>query len=666
MADSFLKDALDALGEMAEWRIPAAFADRLARTTNNAEVAAVVRDIIAGVPGILDWPLHLIAQRLQTRGTTASRIAGALLDLIPPLAAEVRQRTGISEADARTETARRFMEKYASIRSTLPTPGGPVADPAPTATTTPTPAPASSVSKIQQNIGRAATEGGFSERERLVLVYMFRILRIEGSPGSDIVAELEGEARSGKRGLLDAIKENSADIKAMFATIGDDFDMAYSSYESMRALERDGEDASTNRAAWREAAKNFVRRLMPVFEFLLMGHAERHPDSTMAAAALDILDRLNMFADLEPSSAFQRAQNIQRTVVSVSRKLLMAFGAILLFFVVAVAVTATWPASLGTIAWWFTVTIVCGSALATIIGAKTERNDIALTGAFTAFGIAPVVLTVAWVLTTVFVTVPDWRAFWMTLIVVVVLDLITFSLAQKAIQTVGGIPSFLLSFFPNKEEAKAAAAKIASTHFLANISSTIAGAVIMLMAPIVITYLLETPVQFRVGTLAVIAVFACIYAYLKRSATMKDYAAYKSKKVMEATEKHDVANVDLAYSGLKVVTIGSLALYVLVAFLGTSTLVEAKDAAAQGVRRTVGIVSDGGDAVLSKAEESTRKGGAKAKVSAPAQKSSTRSSGKTLNCGGEEISATKVAARKKALGGAPRKGTENNYPWNCR
>lgn len=678
------KDSVDALAEMAEWQLPSVLAKRLAHANNPLGVALVLRDAIASVPGFLSWPLHVIAQRLMTRGTPTAMVMAAMIDFIPPLAESVRQRTGITAAQAQEETASRFFGQYASMHTKLSNLiGGPMATtPTPPATSTvtaTTAAPVSKASRVQMNLTGALEKGAYTPDQRAVILMMFRILRIEGKPGSDVVAELEGEARTGLRSLVDTIADNSTGLKVMFDDIGEDFTSAMSCYEAIRELERAGDSTSDGRKAWRGAAASFVRHLIMVYEYLLLGNADRNPQSALASSAMDLMDNLNLFAGLEPSSTLQRAKKAQRTAAQVARGGAMAFVTMVMFFLVAVIVTVAFPKYLAEIALAFTAMVIFGSAVVTVagcaIGEKTEilgftlrGNAMALTGAFTMFVVAPIVLTVAWVLATFFATEPNWLPFWMTLSVVAVLDLITFSLVQKGLQSLGGLPSLFLSFFPNMEEAKAAAAKLAANNFLANISATIAGAIIMALVPVSIAFALEIPVSVRMVTIAIIVGFACSHAWLKRAATMRNYALYSSPEEAAQYKQQNLANARMAYEGLKAVTVGTLVLYGLIWWLGLATLVAAKEASANVVQRALGVAAVESDHALTGAERNARKSAPQAQAE-PAQEPVRQREGGTgggmLNCGGKLISQAKVEKRKRSLGGTPMPGTENGYPWNC-
>lgn len=598
MSDSVERDAIDTIKEELDQRFPEFVSRHLRGADNLDSLIGILFDLYASIPDLSSPVFIFLAERLQGRGGVLG-LVGQFVNTIPSTSRMLRGVTGKTPEAARADVVAHWKKFKKNPRI-----GATMATPAATSPATPTPAavPAASLSRVQQAVAKAAADGGFTDRERLMIVYMFRIMRIEGAPGRDVVAELEGEARNGKRGLIDTVVENNADLKVMFAAVPEDMDRAWGFYEAMREVERDNSVASTNKPEWRKAAANFVRQLMPIIEFILLGHAERHAEPAAAAAMLDLIDRLNLFADLEPSSAFVRAQEIKNTVRNTSFGLLAAFALIILYFLAVVQEASTSPEHLGEFAWLSTWIILGGAALLTVFGAAIRKTWVALTGAFTIFAISPVVLTVAWVVAAVFTPVPDWRAFWMALIVVLGLDFITFSLTQKMIQTVGGIPSFILSFFPNKEAAKEAAEKITKSSFLASISSTIASAIVLLWVPIVGTYVLGTPVAIRIGTVAVIAVFACGHGYLKRGATMTDFTAYKSKKFAEEAEAQAVNNFKLAYGGLKLVTLGSLGLYVVVFIFGMTPLLTAKDTAAHGAARTIGIVSDGGSRVLDYAE----------------------------------------------------------------
>lgn len=596
MSDPTEKDVIDTIKEELDQRFPE-FASRHLRGADNLDgLIGILFDLYASIPDLSSPVFIFLAERLQGRGGVLG-LVGQFINTIPATSRMLRGVTGKTPEVARADVVahwRRFRNNP-SIGATMATPAAP-------ATPTPPTVPTVSLSRVQQAITKATADGGFTDHERLVIVQMFRIFRIEGAPGRDVVAELEGDARSGKRGILDTVKENSAELKVMFTTIGDDFNRAWNYYEAMRDVERDGGTTSTTRPEWREAAAHFVRQLMPVIEFILMGHAERHPEPAVAAAMLDLVDRLNVFAGLEPSSTFLRAQSIRETVRNTGFGLLGVFAVIVLYFLMVVQKAHDSPDNLVEFAWQSTWIILGGAALLTIFGAIIRKTWLALTGAFTIFAVSPVVLTVAWVVAAVFTPAPDWRAFWMALIVVLGLDFITFSLTQKMIQTVGGIPTFIFSLLPSKDEAKAAAEKIVKSSFLASISSTIASAIVLLWVPIVGTYVLSTPVSIRIGTVAVIAVFACGHGYLKRGATMTDFTAYKSKKFADEAEAQALNNFKLAYTGLKSVTIGSLALYVVVSLFGVTPLLEAKDTVTHGTVRAVGVVSNGGSKVLDYAE----------------------------------------------------------------
>lgn len=605
MSDSLAKDLTDVFNEEGDQRFPEWFVNSFKGADNVEGVIGVIFDAYTRVPDLASPLILLLAQRLEGRGG-ALGILGQFINTIPPTSRALRAVTGKTTASAHADLVGHWnrFRNNPSIGALMA--HAPTATAAP-GTPTPAPVPAVALSRVQQSVTKALADGGFTEMEVRLVLALFRIFRVEGGMNSDAVAEVEGEANSGKLGLLDTLKENSRDLKTMFSVLeAADLEGARSCYETMRAVERSNGVTSTNRPEWRAAAAGIVRHLIPMIEFVLMGHMDRYPGSATAAAALDLWDKMNAFGLLSPSSAFLRAQSIKNTVRYTSLGLLATFGIIALYFLAVVQAASSDPDNLGWYAWLSTWVILGGAAAVTIIGAIIgaiwQKTWVALTGAFTIFAISPVVLTVAWAVAVVFSPVPDWRAWWMGLIVVVGLDFITFGLTQKVVQTVGGIPSFILGLFPNKEAATAAADKITKSNFLVSISSTIASAIVLLWLPIVFMYVLGTPVSIRIGTLAVIAAFACAHGYLKRSATMTDFTAYKSEEFAKEAKAQAVKNFKIAYGGLKSVTFGSLALYLVVFLFGVTPLLAAKDTVVHGTVRTAKIVSDGGSRMLDHAE----------------------------------------------------------------
>lgn len=668
MADSIVKDVKDALSVYAGGVIPDAIADRLRGSDTAEGILGVLFDALTSVPEIAGPFILFAAQRLKGR-TGVTRLFGQLLETLPTTSRALRMITGKTPEQARADLIKHWLDfrNNPSIGASMSSAVATAAAPAATATA---PLPAVTTSKIQE----ALATGGFTTDQVFVLLYLFRIFRIEGKPGSDIVAELEGDARVGGAGLVETLKYNAAHLKTLLS--GDDFEDAVAAYREMRKLEIDGVPASADRSPWRLAAAHLVRCLIPVIEFVLIGYAERHPSSSTADAALDLLDRLHLFAGLEPSSAFQRARKIQRGVTLGARGFGFAFGVMLLYFLKVVDLAVNNPAGLPDFAhqstWWMVV--LCGAGM--ILGAFVS-GVLQVVTAFVTLYLVPIALTVAWVVAGIFAPVVDWRSYWMGLVVVLILDFISFSLLQKGINFVGGIPSFLADLLRDKDQAKATAEKLAKFNFLSNISSTIAGAVVLLWIPLLVSFVADVPSSWRVGSMALVVVAACSYGYLKRGATMKDYHVYAGK-LGGVIEGHDIKNLNLGYGLLRWTAGIVVAGFIIIGLFGAPRVQRAKDVTVGLTERTVGVAGSAADKALDWAEgkvsESEPAPAARSVVFQPpveppvrSQKSEPRESEAMMNCGSYgKKSATKVRKDLAKLGDGFCDGGMSGYPCDCK
>lgn len=671
MADSIAQDVKDALGAYGGGLVPDALADRLRGSDTADDILGVLFDALNSIPEIAGPFILFAAQRLKGRGGV-SKLFGEVLALLPNTSRALRLITGKSPADARADLVahwHRFRSTPSIGASLMSTPAtSPAAAPAAAATA---PLPAVTVSKIQE----ALATGGFTPDQVMVILYLFRIFRIESKPGSDVVAELEGSARVGGAGLVDTLKHNAAHIKTLLS--GDDFEAAVKAFKAMRDLERGSVPAPENRVLWRKAAETFVCCLMPVIEFILVGYAERHPSSAVADATLDLMDRLNFFAGLQPSSTFERAQKIQNWVIIGARGFGAAFGVMLLYFMylvnLVVQTTTSNPTDLPDFAYHSTWIMVSSCGVAMLYGA-VRSGLIQVVTLFVTFYLVPIALTVAWMVAGIFAPVVDWRSYWFGLVIVLILDFISFSLLQKGINIVGGIPTFLTDLLRDKEQAKATAEKLAKFNFLSNISSTVAGSVVLLWIPLLVSYIADVPSSWRVGSMAVVVIAACSYGYLKRGATMKDYRIYAGKTA-GVIEGHDVLNLQLGYTVLRWTAGIVVVFFVLVGFFEADRVKRAKDVTVDLTVRTVGVAGSAADKALSWAEgkvsesdppTNTQSVASQSPVDSPVrtQPSKSRESETMMDCGKDGmIKAGEVSAAKESLGFT---GPASMYPWACK
>lgn len=664
--DSIPADVKDALSVYTAGVIPDVIADRLRNSDEAGDVLGVLFDALTSVPEIAAPFILFAAQRLKGRGGV-TKLFGEMLEILPTTSRALRLITGKTPAEARADLIahwHRFRSTPSIGASLMASPAAPAASPAAAATA---PLPAVTASKIQE----ALTNGGFTPDQVLVLLYLFRIFRIEGKPGSDVVAELEGDARVGGAGLVETLKYNATHIKTLLS--GGDFDDAVLAFQEMRRLERDGCPTSANRTEWRNAAANFVRCLMPVVEFILIGYADRHPSSSVTDATLDLMDRLNFFAGLQPSSTFERARMIQRGVALGARGFGAAFGAMLLYFLMVVNLAVYNPDGLPDFAYnstWIMASF-CGAAM--VYGAF-RSGIVQVVTVFATFYLVPTALTVAWVVAGIFAPVVDWRSYWMGLVVVLILDFISFSLLQKGINFVGGIPAFLVDLLRDKELVKTTADKLAKFNFLSNISSTVAGAVVLLWIPLLASFVADVPASWRVGCMGIIVVVACSYGYLKRGATMKDYHTYAGK-LGGVIESHDIKNLNLGYDLLRWTGGFVVVLLALAGLFGASRVQRAKDLTVDLTARTVGVAGGAADKALDWAEgkvgnndqaPASASVAPQPRIEPASQPSEPRNNGATMDCGKDgKILAAKVRKDLTRLGAGFCDGM-SGYPCDCR
>lgn len=662
MADSFAQDVKDALGVYTGGVIPDVVATRLRNSDTAEDILGVLFDAFTSVPEIAGPFILFAAQRLKGRGGV-TRLFGEVLEMLPATSRALRLITGKTPADARADLVAHW-HRYRSNPSigalVMSSPAAPAAAPAAASTA---PLPGVTVSKIQEVLAT----GGFTPDQVMVLLYLFRIFRTEGKIGSDIVAELEGEARVGSAGLVETLKYNAQHIKGMLQ--GADFDRAVAAFGRMRDIERSSGITSTNEQPWRDASADLVRNMMPVIEVILLGYAERHPGSAVADSTLDLMDRLNFFAGLQPSSKFQWVRKMQRAATLSARGFGFAFGVMLLYFLKVVDLAVNNPAGLPDFAynstWWMTV--LCGAGMIVGAFASTILQVVTL---FVTFYLVPIALTVAWVVAGIFAPQVDWRSYWFGLVVVLILDFISFSLLQKGINTVGGIPAFLANLLRDKEQAKAAAEKLAKFNFLSNISSTVAGAVVLLWLALLPSFIADVPSTWRVGGMALVVVAACSYGYLKRGATMKDYHAYAGK-LGGVIEGHDIKNLNLGNSFLHWTAGIVVVLFILVGLFGAPRVKRAKDVTVDLADRTVGVAGGAADKVLdwaeSKVGDNTGPNPAPTNVVLQPvvvqQLLEPRESGAMMNCEADGmVKASEVRKAKESLGFT---GPASMYPWEC-
>ena len=661
--DTVAHDVLGAAGEYFEGVIPDEFARRLRGSDSAEGLLGVLFDAYTAIPEIAGPFIHFFAQRLKGQGGMKGAF-GEVLETIPATSRMLRLLTNKSPASARADLVTHW-RRFRNNRSIGAMMANPATGAPPAAATPPAPLPPPVSSKIQV----ALNESGYSPEQRNAVLYLFRIFRTEGKVGSDIVAELEGDARTGKAGIVQTVAHNANDLLPLLE--GPEFVAAMDAYDEMRRLEMTGGVTDENREAWKTAAAQFVRCLMPAIEFILMGYAELHPDSASASAALDLADNLNLFAGLNPSSTFQRARKVQRAVVLTARGFGLVFAALLLYMLYVVNLAATDPASLVDFAYQSTWWMVIGCAVVIIAGGIFS-GVAQIVGVLALFYLVPIALTVAWTVAGVFTPQVDWRAFWFPLLVVIILDFVSFGLLQKAVNAVGAIPAFLFSFMRDKDQAKAVSEKLVKFNFIAGISSTVAGAIVLLWLPLFASYVADVPVEWRVGLMALIVVAACTYGYLKRSATMKNYATYAGELGKEIQD-HDKQNLNLGYAFLRLAGVSVLVLCILVGAFGAARVERAKDATVSLTGRSIGVLGDLADRALDAAEGVVRKDSVPA-ASAPAatsqqrQVSESRESGGAKTCHGRTMAAARarLEALNSATGGDYCNGGQmTSYPCGC-
>ncbi len=597
MSDSVSRDILDACIEDGEQRLPDILANRLRGADNVNGVIGILFDLYASIPNIASPAFLFIAQRLHSRGGML-RLLGEFIETIPATSRMLRGITGKTTASARADVVAHWhnFSRNPSIGATMAAPA--------TASTATTPSPAAvappSYSKVQRALSGATEGGGYSDNQQLVLLYMFRLMRIEATPGTDIVAELEGEAAVAKHGFLNTLKDNANDIKHWLS--GPDFDAAVGFCKKMRDYENRGCQSGTNLEKWRRSAENFVRRLIPAFEFLLIGQADRNQGAEIIASGMDMLDKLHLFAGLQPSSAFVKAQTFLRNLALASKGSMAIVGALILYGLLALWIAKEHQDWLPNFAWGSTLGILGTSALMMAFGWMVS-GIVQVVGILLGFYAAPAALTLVWVITAIFAPTVDWFAYWVSLLVVVAFDFVSINLLQKGVQTVGAIPAFIKGIIRmEKDHVDALSKELAKTSSLVNISATISSAVVLAWIPLTLAFALSTPQAWRIGGITFIAILAIAYGYLKRGAGLKVYSSYMGKLAAEI-EAHDVLNLRYAYNALRGVTLAVLGAFLVVRLVGVQWISQTETSMSHGATRTAGIVSDAGSKVLDAAEK---------------------------------------------------------------
>lgn len=649
MSDSNFQSLIRALTEDGEQRLPDEIVARIRGSDNLEGFVGVIFDLYASIPNIASPAILFIAQRLQNRGGVLS-LLGEFVETIPPTSRMLRGVTGKTTEEARADVVAhwRNFSRNPRIGALMATPA--TASPA----TTPTPAavPVASYSRVQRALSGATAGAGYSDTQQLVLLYMFRLMRIEATPGTDIVAELEGEAAVAGVGFLNTLRDNADDIKNWLS--GPDFDAAVEFVGEIRDFENHGCQSGPNLEGWRRSAENFVRRMIPAFEFLLVGQADRNQGTNAVASGMDMLDRLHLFAGLQPSSAFVKAQAAIRTAANVSKGSVAVVGALIIYGIITLWIGNWHQDWLPGFAWGSTVTILGVSALMMAFG-WIVSGAVQVVGVLLGFYAAPMALTLVWVITAIFTPTVDWFAYWVSLLVIVTFDFVSINLLQKGGQTVGAIPAFIKSIIRmEKEHVDALSKELAKTNFLVNISATVASAIVLAWIPLTLALALNTPQSWRIGGITFIAILAIAYGYLKRGATMKVYGSYAGKLGAEI-EKQDILNLQYGYNALRVVTAGVLAAFIVVRIFGAQWISETETSMSHGATRAAGVVSNGGSKVLDYAENAVGSGSGATSGSKPAARQPRA-----------KTKAEKKAEALEAYGGRAQcdKVNDTSYPCN--
>lgn len=591
--DTWTKDAGDSVGELAEWKLPLLLTDRLRLARDPGSVAAFVRDAILAIPnplGLGDVMIHLISQRIRGHGPVRDVLAHAM-DMIPPIRADL-VRAGIDPDTARDQLSARFTAAWNNpLNPFHQLPGGHMPAPTP-APTTPATA-ASHKSKIQT----ALFEEGFSPEQIAIILMLTRLSRIEKRIGTDLFQDLEGDAAKDHAGLIETLKENAKDMQKILAAPHINFAVVEQLVGQIRAGEIAGIGEGQNRTNWLEKCGLFVRHVLPVCEFILLGYAERHPGTDAAASLIDMIDRLNILADLEPSSGFLRAKKVSEMVKKAGKGVGVGI-ALLCGYLTSVIVVAYYkPLWLDGYAWFWTLAFIAMPILAAIAGAipQFKRGWLMPAGYVFAAGFTLPAVMVSWAIAAIFTPGSiDGRAFWFPPIAGLVLDFVVLRLVDKGASVILALKGVVMGIFRGirEEDAKAFSEKMVKANFLSGIGSTISAAVALLWAPIGIAFLCDTPAAWRQDLIGVIVIAALTWALMKSSAQFKNYGGLPAS-LAKIIESEDGRYLKMASRGAQYVILAALLFMPAIKWIGVKDMDHGMTRTANAVSNTGGKVLDG-------------------------------------------------------------------------
>lgn len=570
------KTVLEAFIANAQDKLPVEFVSRIQGADNLPGLIGILFDLTAASPKHASFLFHLLGQLLEDKGGKY-KLLGEFVHMIPATADTLRLVTGKTEESARSDLVAAW-----NTYKNHPT-GGTTALGAIMAAITPAAAPAaasapkSTLSRVQAKL----TGNTYTPEMLAVLTRLFTFCEDEAQPGTDLFSEeLEGVAGATALSIVDTIR----DANGLEKLLGDaDFAAAYKRYEAMRKLERDGLQNGNNRDLWKVEAKAFVCLLYPVIEFLLIGHADRHPESAMKVQIADFLDRLNLTFGTPSSTAHEKARVVKKKVAAGLRGMGFFGGATGLYVLVALAIAAFAPQHLSAFAFGSTwVGLGSCAVLLMVLAFVSGPLQIAVGTVLMIF--VSTGLTAAWILTGIFSPAEGWFTnAWFALLAVTLFDLVIVTLIQGGVHGLAAIPGLLSLFIKDKVQLKAVMDAIVKWLGLTQFSTTIAMAATLLMAPLMIATMAGISTAWRIGGLLVIVFPALALAQMRRASNQGDNPELKKFFDQWDVTKAKMAKNTALYMGAAVMIV-----FLITAFLGgQETVIKVRDGMRDAVIRSV-------------------------------------------------------------------------------